>query len=383
MLESENILLKRFVNTGDAKAFSEIARRHAGMVYGACLRVLEDRNKASDAAQDTFFQLLRSAGQISGSIPAWLHKVATRKAVDAIRRDSARRQREQQYAVDKPCHVDKWEEMSQYIDEELNELDEQVREILIQHFFEGQRIEEITAATGLSQSTIYRRIESGVSQLRDKLSKRGIIVASAAFFSLLAENTVQAAPAVVLQELGKMALMGAPVAAASSAGITTVAAGTKTAAGTILTAVKANIVTAAVVTTVGVGAVVTYNQVTKETPQSSPRSESNYYQNSTLTDRPAAPTRKISTPSKVVIEPEPVYEVPPQPASEDYSSQEQAVTESSAAESATDTGARGGYGYVGMQARGGYAVNRAEKTEEPNNIEDKEPQLRGRRRRSD
>ena len=49
MLESENILLQRFSQTGDAEAFSEIVRRHAGLVYGACLRVLEDKNRAAYA----------------------------------------------------------------------------------------------------------------------------------------------------------------------------------------------------------------------------------------------------------------------------------------------------------------------------------------------
>ncbi|MCD6394383.1 MAG: hypothetical protein J7M40_12845 [Planctomycetes bacterium] len=42
MLESESVLLQRFASTGDAEAFSEIVRRHAGMVYGMSLRVLSD-----------------------------------------------------------------------------------------------------------------------------------------------------------------------------------------------------------------------------------------------------------------------------------------------------------------------------------------------------
>ncbi|MCK4292050.1 MAG: hypothetical protein KAY65_02550 [Planctomycetes bacterium] len=40
MLESENILLRRFAATGDAEAFAEVVRRHVGLVYGASLRVL-------------------------------------------------------------------------------------------------------------------------------------------------------------------------------------------------------------------------------------------------------------------------------------------------------------------------------------------------------
>ena len=42
MAESENILLQRFVGSGDATALSEIVRRYAGLVYAACVRVLGD-----------------------------------------------------------------------------------------------------------------------------------------------------------------------------------------------------------------------------------------------------------------------------------------------------------------------------------------------------
>ena len=76
MAESENILLERFVRKGDAEAFSGKVNRYAALVYGACLRILDDSNRASDVVQDTFFQLLRNAGKITGSVPCCLHRVA-------------------------------------------------------------------------------------------------------------------------------------------------------------------------------------------------------------------------------------------------------------------------------------------------------------------
>lgn len=56
MFESESVLLQRFARTGDSEAFSELVRRYAGLVYGACLRILADKDRAADAVQDTFFQ---------------------------------------------------------------------------------------------------------------------------------------------------------------------------------------------------------------------------------------------------------------------------------------------------------------------------------------
>jgi RNA polymerase sigma factor (sigma-70 family) len=266
MLENEVTLLHRFARTGDAEAFSEVVRRHAGLVYGACLRILADRDRAADAVQDTFFQLLRNAGNITGSVPAWLHKVATRRAIDVVRRDSSIRQREIEYAANKGREVRKWQDISGYVDEGLSELDEQTQAILIQHFFEGLSMSDIAAEKGISQPTVSRRIESGVAKLRERLRKRGIIVAVATLGGLLGENVVEAAPAIVLKELGKMAIVGGTTAAGSGVGSAAAAscAGAKAAVAAVMTGVKAKIITAAAVTVVGVGGVATYKHVTQQ-----------------------------------------------------------------------------------------------------------------------
>ena len=264
MSESENILLRRFAASGDAEAFAEIVRRHAGLVYAACLRVLADKDRAADAVQETFLQLLRNAETITGSVPMWLHRVATRKAIDVIRRDSSRRQREVTYAADKPRRANAWQDISRHVDEELDELDEQTRSILIQRFFEGLTTKDIAFRETISQPTVSRRIESGVRRLRDSLRKKGILISTAALFGLLGENVIQAAPAVVLKELGKIALVGSQAAAAAGAGAAATAssAGAQAAAG-VLTGIKIKVVTAVAVAVVGVGSVVTYNEVTR------------------------------------------------------------------------------------------------------------------------
>ena len=109
------ISLQRFVRSGDATAFSEIVRRHAGLVYGACVRVLGDADRAADATQETFFQFLRDAGRITGSLPNWLHRVAMGKAVDVVRKDSSRKRREAEYADLKQRQVGEWKELSPYL----------------------------------------------------------------------------------------------------------------------------------------------------------------------------------------------------------------------------------------------------------------------------
>ena len=94
MADIDALLLRRFCDTSDPEAFSEIVSLYAGVVYGACRRIVYDSDVAADVAQETFFQLMRNAADVSGSLAGWLHTVATRKAINVVRKDSARKARE-------------------------------------------------------------------------------------------------------------------------------------------------------------------------------------------------------------------------------------------------------------------------------------------------
>jgi RNA polymerase sigma-70 factor (ECF subfamily) len=219
MADSESALLERFVGTGDTEAFAQIVRRYAGLVYGTCLRVLADMDRAADATQETFFQLMKRAGEVRGSLAGWLHRVATGKAVDLIRSDSARRQRERAYLDDKAGGDQTWQEVSPHVDEALTRLDDDTRDLLVRHYLEGVPMAEIGRQRGVSRPTVSREIESGLARLRAQLHRQGVLVAAGALSTLLAHSAAQSAPSVVLQQLGKMALMGAkaaPVASVSS-----------------------------------------------------------------------------------------------------------------------------------------------------------------------
>ncbi len=258
-MEAELVLLRRFTRTGDAEAFREIVRRHAGLVYGAALRILQDVDRAADVAQETFLQLTKDAATVTGSLPGWLHRVATHKAIDAWRRDVTRRQRESQYAASRPREVAEWKDLSACIDEGLNALDTETREILVAHFLEGQTTRQIAGAMGISQATVSRRMDAGVTTLRRVLQTRGLLVAAGALGTLLTENAVQAAPQALLGELGKMALAGGPAAAASAGGSWLA----QTTGAAVLAGIKAKAVAVAAVGAIAVGSVVTYHEVTK------------------------------------------------------------------------------------------------------------------------
>src|SRR6476659_3923770 len=181
--ETDFSLLRRFAEKGDEDAFSEIVRRYAGVVFSACHRVLRDKGWAEDVAQETFFRLVKGPERVSHSLGGWLHRAATRLAVDTLRSERARHRREQTY--ESPAAENDqdpgaigaggafggsaWQEVSPAIDEALDELDDESRELLVRHFLQGTAQADLAEEAAVSAATMSRRVKHAVNELRQRL----------------------------------------------------------------------------------------------------------------------------------------------------------------------------------------------------------------------
>ena len=306
MAENEIALLERFVGTGDTEAFARIVRQYAGLVYGTCLRILADTDRAADATQETFFQLMQRAGEVRGSLAGWLHRVATGKAVDLIRHDSARRRREHVYLDDRAREDQAWREVAPYVDEALTQLDHETRGLLVAHYLEGRSMADLARQRGVSRPTISREIESGLARLRGQLHRQGILVAVGALSTFLAQSTAQSAPAAVLQQLGKITMAGA---GAMSVTGPLVSVPTVVSVG-MVAAAKLKVVIAVAAVVIGAG-LITYTGFSSKPPEAPPAPP--------VTQREDAGSRggRIIRPSPQPAAPEAEPEAPSLPTGQD------------------------------------------------------------------
>lgn len=224
-MDSHLHLLSRYHRHGDAAAFGVLVREHAGMVFATAKRVTGDAALAEDVAQETFLELARSGKDSVQSVAAWLHRVAWRKACNMTRGESRRRRNEQQAAEERQSDYlePAWEDLEPQIDAALNDLPAALRELLVAHFLEGRAQQELALNMGVSQSTVSRQLEAGVSELRVRLRSKGVIC-GAGLAVLLGAQSAQASPASLLHSLGKLALSGAGAGStASTSAITSTA----------------------------------------------------------------------------------------------------------------------------------------------------------------
>lgn len=202
-------LLERFAIQRDPEAFADLMRRHAGMVYGTCLRVLGgDTHAAEDSTQDSFLALAQYAHQVRGNLIGWLHRTAIRAA---LRRRSAVKTTTEGLDTIPVADQDRERaELLERLDQAMNQLPADMHEILVLRFLEGMPQEAIAERLGNSQATIHRRIERGLSKLRQMLapdeSRSGAL--GLALGAVFVEP-----PAQVLTNLGRLALTTLPTAA--------------------------------------------------------------------------------------------------------------------------------------------------------------------------
>jgi RNA polymerase sigma-70 factor, ECF subfamily len=80
--------LARASARGDRPAFARLVELHKRVVYGLCMRLLQDGEEARDAAQETFVRAWMAIGTYDAAQPfaPWLLRIARNHCIDVMRR---------------------------------------------------------------------------------------------------------------------------------------------------------------------------------------------------------------------------------------------------------------------------------------------------------
>ncbi len=190
-------LLTRYRQQRDQEAFGSLVRRHGPMVLGVCRRVLRDSHAADDAFQATFLVLAKKADRVRppDRLAPWLYGVATRTAMKARGREVRRQQVERAYAIEAQNRAPAADEpdLLPVIDEQLNALPEKYRTPLVLCALQGLNKTEVAERLGLPEGTVSSRLARAREMLRDRLTRRGMVVPAAALGTLLTADALHAA----------------------------------------------------------------------------------------------------------------------------------------------------------------------------------------------
>lgn len=217
-------LLGRWIERRDPEAFRALVTRYASMVYATCRRVLGNAAEAEDVAQECFETLAFETTPPSGHLGAWLHRVATNRALDHMKSAHRRRSRERRYAAEAPEPAAiTWDDVYPLVDGAIATLPEELRVPLIAAYLDGQTHRAIAKDLGIPRRTVTNRIGRAIDAVRAELVRRGVPVVGVALATMFATHAAEAAPASLVAQLGRIAISGAGSAAAPASTTTATA----------------------------------------------------------------------------------------------------------------------------------------------------------------
>jgi RNA polymerase sigma factor (sigma-70 family) len=217
-------LLRDYVASQDGGAFAAMMRRHGGMVFAVCRRILGREQDAEDAFQATFLVLMRKAPSLKRPelLGNWLYGVAYRIASKVRHANSQKRMREAPM-VDLPApEADddlSWRDLRPVLDDEVQRLPQRYRRPFVLFYLEGQSAEQIATALGRPRGTVLSQLARARERLRVRLAGRNLALSAGALASLLARTaSSDAAVPDRLLDWGMQAHGSSPLAGGAGAG---------------------------------------------------------------------------------------------------------------------------------------------------------------------
>jgi RNA polymerase sigma factor (sigma-70 family) len=196
-------LLSDYVSSRDGAAFAAIMRRHGGVVFGVCRRILRREQDAEDAYQATFLVLMRKAASVNRPklLGNWLYGVAYRVA-SKIRYANLQQRTREVPMVDLPAPEANddvsWRDFRGVLDDELQRLPKRYRSAFVLFYLDGKSADEVATALGRPRGTILSQLARARERLRGRLACRNLAL-SAGVLATLLERTASADAAVPMR----------------------------------------------------------------------------------------------------------------------------------------------------------------------------------------
>jgi RNA polymerase sigma-70 factor (ECF subfamily) len=185
----EDALLIRDFCEGDKAAFDNLVLKHKDRLFSLCYRLLGDYEEANDSAQETFIKVYRSLKKfrLESAFSTWLYRIAVNTCKNKLK-SSAFRQKRRMVPLENPISANRStpsreiqddsqspamalekKERMRVIQEAINALPEEQREVVTLRDIEGFSYEEVAEITGFNLGTVKSRLARARLSLRKTL----------------------------------------------------------------------------------------------------------------------------------------------------------------------------------------------------------------------
>ena len=165
---------------GDQTALAALYDETSAHVYGLALRILRDQYAAEDVTIDVYAQVYRQVSSYDanrGTPSAWLLTLTRSRAIDRLRQEAQRREREEPLEATTrmpsltadPEEYSATTELRRLVQRALALLTPEQRQVIELAYYSGLSHNEIAAQLGQPLGTVKTRIRTGMMLLREDL----------------------------------------------------------------------------------------------------------------------------------------------------------------------------------------------------------------------
>jgi RNA polymerase sigma-70 factor (ECF subfamily) len=184
--QSERVLLSR-LRRGDPEAFEVLVREHQDRVFDFCVRMVGDREEASDLVQEIFVSVHQNLGKFreDAKLSTWIFRISKNQCINRLKYLKRRgRGRSDEYgevgedvlsgAMGAPPTPDAALEVARErarVQWAISQLEPDARMLVALRDIEGLSYEEIIDITELPEGTVKSRLHRAREKLADLLGR--------------------------------------------------------------------------------------------------------------------------------------------------------------------------------------------------------------------
>ena len=161
---------------GDEQAFGVLVNRYKGMLYSMACRLMKDRGRAEDAAQESFIKAWAALPGFKGEskFSSWLYRICYNTCISELRKKRPEVELDEAMGVgvEGPAEEFRNRDIQAVIQEEVGRLPDDYRAALTLFHFNGLSYDEIARLARKPMGTVKAQIHRGRALLKARLLER-------------------------------------------------------------------------------------------------------------------------------------------------------------------------------------------------------------------
>lgn len=156
------------------RKFEQLVDRYQGSVLHMCYLYLCDKSLAEDAVQDTFLKVYQGMDAFRGesSEKTWIMKIAMNTCYNINHSGWFRFLNRRVTPEMMPNSAVQTDEEDEELTVAVTKLPLRLREVILLHYYQGMKVNDIADTLGISQSTVSGRLKRGRDKLKNLLEGR-------------------------------------------------------------------------------------------------------------------------------------------------------------------------------------------------------------------